>query len=84
MNRITILSRYGEPRYFIPVEEGYKLEGDFNFVRAGHTSSGNYYIDFDGGPWLSIGMDLSEEYDVLEGVITEIIRLKGGYLIKTK
>lgn len=51
LSDVVFRSRYGEIRRFIPTDNGnYKADFTPLFVRGGEG-----FIDFDGGPFLSIG-----------------------------
>lgn len=68
MKKITIRSRYGEDRSFVPVNENtYKFEGDVKYCRFGgkeNTSTVDQndlgFFDPDGGPFISEGYPIGK------------------------
>jgi hypothetical protein len=69
MNK-KILSRYGEPRYLTDHGGGwFTIEGKSKFYRVGGTPNELSYLDFEGGPFLSI----DSNYPEFGGTIQELI-----------
>jgi hypothetical protein len=58
-------SRYGDPRYITDVGGGcFFIEGKNKYVRVGGTDV-IQYVDFEGGPFISVGDSLYEDREVI-------------------
>ena len=56
----TIMSRYGQPRTFTKVARNkYIVDGPSAYCRGGQDNDGNYFVDYDGGPFICTGDSLS-------------------------
>jgi hypothetical protein len=57
MKTITVKSRYGDVRSFVPVNENtFKFEGDTMYSRFGGVDTNDLeFFDPDGGPFISEG-----------------------------
>ena len=80
MKTIEIVSRYGEKRSFVPVDEKtYRFEGNMHFCRMGGKanqqdidSNDLGFFDPDGGPFISEG------YKIGGQKVVRIMSKKGG------
>lgn len=71
MSKIKITSRDGTPRYIQKLPDGhYKISGESMYMRYGDN-----FIDYQGGPFININMDLSELNKSLSGKIIEIQKI---------
>jgi len=63
MKTITVKSRYGDIRSFVPVNENtFKYEGDTMYCRFGGIDTNNLeFFDPDGGPFISEGYMIGDQ-----------------------
>ena len=86
---IEVKSRYGEPRYFYPIDNHTILYNFFDKEHVGMNSDSNgrlYSIDPSGGPFISVGTNLQRDISEIlpDGDVKSIgyDEGKGAYVIK--
>jgi len=86
---IEVKSRYGEPRYFYPIDNHTILYNFFDIEASGMNSDSNgglYSIDPSGGPFISVGTNLQRDISEIlpDGDVKSIgyDEGKGAYVIK--
>ena len=76
MTKETITSRYGETRTITKVpgkERTYIISGKSHYMRGGGSrEDGNYYIDFEGGPFLGQGGRIDGICTTITGEIADV------------
>ena len=75
---IQIKSRYGDIRTFEEVKDvGYIVYGESHYLRCIGNNSLEA-IDFEGGPYISVGMDISYFSKELKGTVDKIEFVKSS------
>lgn len=83
MDSHVVKSRYGDDRKFTLIdEETLVISGNFAFTRAGSIEDSDdlYFIDFDGGPFVSVGENLKMPFGVFE--VYQITFLESKVVLK--
>lgn len=79
----TIKSRYKEDRVLKKISDNeYLISGKSLYMRYDHPTVPTF-IDFDGGPYISIDMNLQQLFGINK-TVTKIIPDKKGYILITK
>jgi len=71
-----IMNRYGQPIRFIESESGFIMKGgDFYRYLFNEGDDGYYAVDPSGGPFISVGTDLSIVHKKLKGLTVKEIKI---------
>ena len=71
-----VMNRYGQPIRFIESESGFMMKGgDYYRYLFNEGDDGYYAVDPSGGPFISVGTDLSIVHKKLKGLTVKEIKI---------